>query len=181
MNYSPRNYGTPRNYGAPRDYPAPLASPGLNGYAEDSDGEERPIGALFSNLGSQLSVLLQKEVELAKLEVQDQAAKAAKAGAVLGATAVLAFLASILVSFAAAWGLAEVMPAGLAFLIVGVLYAVVAGVLFAQGRRRLRQIRPVPVQTVKTLKDDVDVARSSVSRGMSGPPSHLHSERELSK
>jgi hypothetical protein len=175
VNYSPRNYG------APRDYPAPLASPGLSGYAEEADAEERPLGTLFSNLGSQLSFLLQKEVELAKLEVQDQATKAAKAGAVLGATAVVAFLASILVSFAAAWGLAEVMPTGLAFLVVGVVYAIVAGILFALGRRRLRQVRPVPVQTVKTLKDDVDVARSSVSLGMSGPPSHSPSGRELSR
>lgn len=177
VSYSPRNYGVPRDYPA-RDYPAPLASSGQHNYAEE---EEPSLGTLFSNLGSQLSFLLQKEVELAKLEVQDQAAKAAKAGAVLAATAVVALLASILVSFAAAWGLAEVMPAGLAFLIVGVLYAIVAGILFAQARRRLRQVRPVPVQTVKTLKDDVDVARSSVSRGMSGPPSHSPSGRELSK
>ncbi|HEX3540790.1 MAG TPA: phage holin family protein [Acidimicrobiales bacterium] len=171
-----QSYPPPWNYSAPRDYSQPPGDPSAG-----ATKEERPIGELFANLGGQVSLLVQKEIELARLEVQDQASKAAKAGAMFGAVAVVVFLASILVSFAAAWGLAEVIPTGFAFLAVGVLYAIVAAVLFAQGRRRLRQVKPVPAQTIKTLKDDVDVAKSSVSRGMSGPPSELHGRREYGK
>jgi len=60
-----------------------------------------------------------------------------------------------LLSFAAAWGLAEVMPAGLAFAIVGVLFAAIAGITFMTGRERVKQMHPVPDDTVETLKEDV--------------------------
>jgi len=61
----------------------------------------------------------------------------------------------VLLSFAAAWLLAELMPVGLAFLIVGVVYAAVALWAGLRARERARDIDPVPEQTVQTLKEDV--------------------------
>jgi hypothetical protein len=139
------------------DYPMPPVS------------DAQSVGELFSELTSELQVLLQKEVELAKIEVKDQAAKAAKAGAMFVATAVTVFLTLILGSFAAAWGLAEIVPTGVAFLVVTLVWAIVGGVCFSLGRKRLRQFHPVPEQTVSTLKKDVEVAKRSVSRGMHSP------------
>jgi Putative Actinobacterial Holin-X, holin superfamily III len=72
-----------------------------------------------------------------------------------------------LLSFALAWALAEAIPTGLAFLAAGVLYLAVAGLLFVQGRKKLAEFRPVPEQTVQTLKEDVQVAKDSLSRGTS--------------
>jgi len=131
--------------------------------------EPPSVGDLFSELGRQLQVLLQKQVELAKLELQDEASKAAKGGAAFAATAAVGYLALILLSFAAAWGLAEVIPTGLAFLCVGVLFLIVTAVLFSQGRRTFRRVRPVPEQTIATLRRDVEVAKDSVTKGIQSP------------
>ncbi len=87
-----------------------------------------------------------------------------------GAAGVTAFIAVLLLAFAAAWGLAEAIPPGLAFLAVGLLCAVVAGLLATQGKRKLAAFKPVPEQTIKTLRADVEVAKESLSRGASTTP-----------
>jgi hypothetical protein len=61
-----------------------------------------------------------------------------------------------------AWGLAEVVDAGWAFLIVGVVVGAAAAVLAMNGRKRLAEVRPVPDQTVDTLKEDARWARAQV-------------------
>ncbi|MDQ3354175.1 MAG: phage holin family protein, partial [Actinomycetota bacterium] len=65
-----------------------------------------------------------------------------------------------LLSFAAAWGLAAVLPTGFAFLIVGVIYAAVAAVLLVKAKVKSSEISMVPQQTVETLKEDVQWARA---------------------
>lgn len=132
--------------------------------------DDRPLKDLFSDMTSQVQDLLRKEVELAKLETKDQMAKAGKAGGMLVAGGVAALFAVGLLASAAAWGLAEAIPPGLAFLAVGLLFAVVAGVLALAGKKNLANFKPVPEQTLKTLKADVDVAKQSFSRGASGAP-----------
>jgi hypothetical protein len=53
------------------------------------------------------------------------------------------------------------MPLWAAALIVTVLWAVVAAVLALRGRRELREATPpVPEQTIETVKEDVEWAKS---------------------
>jgi hypothetical protein len=118
-------------------------------------------------MSSQMKALMSKEVELAKLEVKEQVAKASRAGASLAAAGVVALFAVLLVSFAAAWGLAAVIPTGFAFLAVGVLYLAAAGVLLSKGRKQLAEVSPAPERTMATLKEDVQVAKAALSRGAS--------------
>lgn len=141
-----------------------------NHYA-DPPVDDRPLGELFSEMTSQVQDLLRKEVELAKLETKDQVSKATKAGALLAAAGVAGFFAALLLAFAAAWGLAEAIPTGLAFLAVGLLFAVIGGLMATAGRKKLASFKPVPEQTIKTLRDDVEVAKGSLSRGASTAPS----------
>jgi len=116
---------------------------------------ERSIGSLVGEATSEAGALFRKEVELAKLELKEEIAVATESAKFFGVAGLGGFLAVLLVSFAAAWGLAEVMPAGLAFLIVGVIYAAVAAVAFVAARKRTRELHPVPDETVQTLKEDV--------------------------
>jgi uncharacterized membrane protein YqjE len=148
--------------------PYTYTSPQTYGYSQPKP-EPPSVGELFSQFGGQLQVLLQKQAELAKLEIQEEASKAAKGGAAFAATVAVGYVALILLSFAAAWGLAELIPTGLAFLCVGVLFLIVTAVLFSQGRRTLRRVRPVPQQTIATLRRDVEVAKDSVTRGIQSP------------
>jgi hypothetical protein len=144
--------------------------------------EERSLKELFSEMTSELSLLISKEVELAKAEMKQKASLAAKGGGALAVGGVAALFALMLLSFAAAWGLAEVMAPGLAFLAVGVVYLVIAAVMLSSGRKKLAQMKPpVPEQALTTLKQDVQVAKGSFQRGMSGsaprPPSAWPSGR----
>jgi hypothetical protein len=127
--------------------------------------DERPLGELFSDLTRSVQVLVRKEVELAKVELKEQASRAGKGTAMLVVGGVGAFVALFLLSFAAAWGLAEVMPTGFAFLIVGVVYLLVAVPLLLAGKKKLAEVKPVPQQAVQTLKQDAEVAKASWARG----------------
>lgn len=131
-------------------------SPSTGPAGEDS------LGALFGSLTSDLSDLMRSEMELAKVELKEEAGKAGKAAGLLGAGALLGYLALILVAFAAAWGLAEVVDAGWAFLIVGIVVGAVAAALALTGKKRLEAVSPVPDQTVETLKEDAQWARAQV-------------------
>ena len=73
------------------------------------------------------------------------------------------YLALILLSFAVAWGLDAVMPTGWAFAIVGLVWAVVAAVLFAVGRNQMRAVQPVPPKTKESIKEDVEWVRQQKS------------------
>ena len=130
--------------------------------------DERALSELLSEMSTELSTLLRKEVELLKAETKDSVSQAAKAGVLLGAVAVGGLFALLLLAMAAAFGLAEVMATGLAFLLVGLVFLLVAGVAFAMARKKLAEVRP-PEQAIATIKEDVEVAKSSIQRGASGP------------
>lgn len=115
---------------------------------------------LIADVTADVSRLFQQQLELAKAELKQEAAKAGKAGEMLVAAAVAGLLVVVLGSLAAVFGLAEVMPAGLAALVVGFLWAVVGVALYRGGRRRLRNISAVPRQTVETLKEDMQWLRN---------------------
>ncbi len=127
--------------------------------------EDRSLSDLLSDVTGEIATLFRQEVELARVETSEQVSRAAKAGAMLGAAAVVGFLTLILLAFAAAWGLTEVVPEGVAFLIVGLVFGIVAAVLAKAGKKKIASISPVPDQTVQTLKADVQVAKDSFARG----------------
>ncbi len=122
--------------------------------------QEPSLQELWSDMTREASVLLRKEVELAKLETKEQVTQAAKAGVGFSVAGVAGFMALQLLSFAAAWGLAAVLPTGVAFLIVGIVFAVVAAVLLSKARAQASEVNLVPQQTVETLKEDVQWARA---------------------
>ena len=126
--------------------------------ATDPD-QEPSLGDLLGQLSADFSAFISTQVELAKTEIRAEAAKAARATGMLGAAGVAALLAILLLSFAVAWGLAAVMPAGWAFLIVGVLWGAAAAVLFAFGREQVRAVRPVPPATKQSIEEDLAWAR----------------------
>ncbi len=129
-------------------------------YATRSTGDDRSMQELWADMAKGASTLIRQEVELAKIETKEQLSRAGKAGAVFSAAGVAGFMALQLLSFAAAWGLAAVVPDGLAFLIVGIIYAIVAAVLLSKGRKQVAEVNLVPQQTVETLREDVEWAKA---------------------
>jgi len=141
-----------------------MSNPGVHrapepGQAVDAD---QSLGELLSRLTGDFSQLVSTQVELAKVELKEDVARAGKGAGMFGGAAVTGILAVVLLSFAAAWGLAEVMAPGWAFLIVGVVWAAVAAVLFVSGRSRLSDLSPLS-DTQRTLKEDVRWAKRQIS------------------
>lgn len=120
------------------------------------------LGELFARLGDDLSSLISSQMELARQELKQEAKEAGQAAGFFGAGSVLGYLTLTLLCFAAAWGLAEVIPAGFAFLIVGVVVGIVAAVLMVLGRKRLEEAKDVAPQTVETLKEDAEWTQRQV-------------------
>ena len=121
--------------------------------------DERTVGQLVGEIGGDLSRLFRQEVELAKTEIRDEAAKAGKAAGMFGGAGVAGWMSALFLSLAVVWALDSVMDAGWAAFIVAVLWGIAGAVLFAAGKNKAREINPVPEQTVQTLKEDAQWAR----------------------
>jgi uncharacterized membrane protein YqjE len=124
---------------------------------------DRSLGDLFGELSSDFSALMRTQIELGKLELRNEARQASRMAGLFGGAAVAGYMALIMLSFAVAWALDNVMDTGWAFFVVGAVYAVAAAILFLRGRDRAREINPVPQQTVDSIKEDVEWARQKLS------------------
>jgi Putative Actinobacterial Holin-X, holin superfamily III len=128
---------------------------------EYSDLRERPLPELLKQLSQETTQLLKQEIELAKAEVGEKGRQAGKGAGLLGSAGVIGLGAVGALTACFILGLAAVVPAWLAALIVAVVYGAVAAILALQGRNKIRQATPpVPEQTVETLKEDVRWAKT---------------------
>ncbi|HEV8570959.1 MAG TPA: phage holin family protein [Actinoplanes sp.] len=119
-----------------------------------TDPAETSVGELIGNISDDLSRLFRQEVELAKAELKQEATKAGKAAGMLGGAGFAGYLAVVLLSFALVFGLGNVMDLGWAALIVAIIWGVIGAVLYANGRKKLKTVDPVPHRTVDTIKED---------------------------
>jgi hypothetical protein len=126
----------------------------MDGSADSQQVGDTSIGELIGNISNDVSQLFRQEVELAKAEVKEEAAEAGKAAGMLGGAGFAGYMVALLLTLAAMFGLGNVMDLGWAALIIAVVWAAVAAILFIIGRRKLRTVSPVPHQTVQTLKED---------------------------
>ena len=123
----------------------------------DHDVADDSVGELLGRVAGDVSALLASEIELAKVELREDAKQAGRAAAMLGAGAAAAWFALTLLSFAAAWALAEWLDSpAIGFLVVGVVYTAAAALLLVQGRNRVRAVNLVPEDTIATIKEDIE-------------------------
>jgi uncharacterized membrane protein YqjE len=124
------------------------------------DLRERPIGELLKQLAEETSTLVRKEIELAKAEVTEKGKQAGMGVGMFGGAGVAGLLAlGSLTAFVIAL-LATAMEVWLAALIVMAVWAAVAGVLALMGRNRVQESTPPAPQTVETIKEDVQWAKT---------------------
>jgi hypothetical protein len=127
--------------------------------------EPGSLGEIISDISDGLSELFRKEVDLAKAEIRTEAGKAGKAAGMFGGAGVAAWLTAVMLSFALAFGLGNVMDLGWAALIVAVIWAIIAAVLFVVARGKAKEVSPVPRQTVDTLKEDAQWLKNPTRSG----------------
>lgn len=125
--------------------------------------EQPSVGELVRQASEHVSTLVRGEIELAKTELTGTVKRAGIGGGLLGAAAaVLVFSVPFLFVV-----LAEVLVAiglyrWLSYLIVWVIFLLVAGVLALIGRRQLKKVRK-PERTLETVKETAAWARHPTS------------------
>jgi uncharacterized membrane protein YqjE len=123
---------------------------------------DKSLGELFGELTSDMGHLFRQEVELAKTEAREEASRAGRGLGMLAGAGLGAWLALMLISLAVAWWLDKAMDRGLAFAIVGVVWAIVAAVMTSAGKKQLAKARPLP-ETTQTLKEDAQWVKAQKS------------------
>lgn len=137
-------------------------APGSEAY-RDTDVSQTSVGQLVGDVVSDLSTLMRQELDLAKAELRQEAKKGGKAAGLLGGAGLAGWFVLLFASLALMWWLDDGMHTALAALIVTALWALVAVVLYATGRKRLSAVNPTPQQTIQTVKEDVQWARNRSS------------------
>jgi uncharacterized membrane protein len=124
-----------------------------------SPADDRSIGQILRDLLQDLGRIVRDEVQLAKAEFTEKAARMKTAGGAIATAAITGLLCLLCIVTACIAALALVMPVWLSALIMSVLLGAVAGLAFSRGARKWKNVDLRPHQTITTLKDDVDWAR----------------------
>jgi hypothetical protein len=124
-----------------------------------ADVSAASLGELVGAISGDLSMLMRQEIELAKAEFKQEAAKAGRGAGMLAGSGFAGYMVLLFGSIAAWWGLSNVMDQGWAALIVTALWALVGAVLFVMGRQQLRAVHPKPERTVDTLQQVPDALK----------------------
>jgi len=127
-----------------------------------SDSDPSLLG-LVRQLAHEVPALIGEELALAKAEIRDsiQTAKAATAALAGGMVFMLAGLVILLM--AAVYGLALIMQAWLAALIVGAVAMGVGFVMVRSGKKQLEPSQLTPDRTLNSLQKDKDAIQRKVS------------------
>jgi hypothetical protein len=129
---------------------------------------DEPLGEVARDLTRDLSLLVRQEVQLAKAEMAEKGRIAAPGVGMIGGATITALLAGGALTAAAILALAIFLPEWLAALVVGAVLAVVAYVLVKQGKERVAEAgAPIPEQTIETVKEDVEWAKTRASSARS--------------
>jgi tetrahydromethanopterin S-methyltransferase subunit C len=127
---------------------------------ETQRDRKRSLFQLLSDVPTLVRELVQGEIELFKAEmIRKLKALGIGAGLIAVAAVILLFFIGVLLT-AAILGLATVMPAWLAALIVAFVLLVIAAIIGFVGYRALKKgIPPVPTETISGLKKDLRVVK----------------------
>jgi uncharacterized membrane protein YqjE len=128
-----------------------------------STNSNKSLGELFSDLSSDLSNLMRKEVQLAKTEMSENISRTVKNAILLVVAAVFVVFALFALVAAAIIGLGSVVGSyWLSALIVAAVLLLIAGALAMIGLNALKKSSLAPKETVRTLQEDVQWAKQQI-------------------
>lgn len=132
----------------------------------ESGLREQPMGELFKQLSNDLSTLVRQELALAQAEMTQKGKQAGIGIGMFGAAGIVALVALLTFTTCLVAALATGMDIWVAALIVTVVYAAVAGGLALVAKNRVAQATPpLPEQTVESVKEDVQWAKTQLPSG----------------
>jgi len=119
--------------------------------------EEPSIATLLGELVADAQDLVRKEIDLAKQEVRNEVSKAKDTAISFGIGGVVAAIGGLLLVLMLVHLLSDVfgLQLWLSYLLVGLVFAIVGGVLLMRGRSKANEIDIVPRATVQEVKKDI--------------------------
>lgn len=123
----------------------------------------RRVPELLRSIGSDLSLLVRQQGDLAKQEFGEMAGLKARGAGFLAGAAVLGLFVIGFLGLAAAEALDQVVPRWAAFLIVAAVFVVIAAIAGLIGRRALGA-NVKPERTKQTVREDVEWAKQQLRR-----------------
>jgi len=136
-----------------------------NGSAQPAGGPEASAGELVKDLTEQVSRLIRDELKLAEYEMTRKAKRMGRGAGMFGGSGLVALYGIGCLLAAAIIGLAGVVPAWAAALIVGGALLVIAGVAALMGKSQVsKAVPPVPEQTLQSVKSDVEEIKERAHR-----------------
>ncbi|HXR60110.1 MAG TPA: phage holin family protein [Solirubrobacterales bacterium] len=131
----------------------------MNG--ESNELRSHSTGDLVKQLSEQTTTLVRKEIELAKVELTEKGKVAGKGAGMFGGAGVVGLLALGTLTAMILALLDKAMDFWIAALVVTVVYGAIAAAMAMAGRDRIKEATPpAPEQTVETVKEDVQWAKS---------------------
>lgn len=128
---------------------------------EANELRSHSTGELVKQLSEQTGTLVRKEIELARAELSEKGKVVGQGAGMFGGAAVTGLLALGTLTVVIVALLDKAMDLWLAALIVTVVYAAITAAMAASGRDRVKEgMPPAPEQTVETVKEDVQWAKS---------------------
>jgi len=123
----------------------------------------RSLLTIVMEILGDLPRLVRKEAELLRAELAEKAAQAGDAGMGIAIGLLLTSVALLIVLQALVLALAEVMPAWLASVLVGVIVAAIGLLMVRKGRRDLRRVSLMPQRTIDSLNHDNEILKEIVT------------------
>jgi hypothetical protein len=124
-------------------------------YERERDGS---VSQLISGIVGDAQVLVRQEIALARQEISEELSNAKQAGIKLGIAGGVLAIGGLLLLLALAQGVADLLnwPIWAGYALVGVVLAIVGYFLFSSAQKQIKDVRPIPEQTVETLKENVE-------------------------
>lgn len=119
------------------------------------------MAELVRQLSDQTTTLVRQEIELAKAEMTAKGKQVGIGAGAFGGAGLVGLYAVGAITACLILALSTAMAGWLAALIVGVVYAVIAGVLALVGKKKTEAgAPPVPERAISSTKEDVEWAKT---------------------
>ncbi len=127
--------------------------------AQSSDAENLP--SLFGRLGEDVMMLVDTKLSLLKVEVKEDVSSYIRDGVFIGLGATVALVGFALFNVALAFLISKLfsftdmrLNYALGFLVAGILYLVIGGIVVMVAKNRLTSHNPLPEQSIDEIKKD---------------------------
>ena len=125
--------------------------------------ESRGIGDLLGDLGRQVSTLVRKEIDLARVEVTSSVSRMSREAAMAGAGGALVYAGLLVLLGAAVFALIDAgLDAWLAALIVGAIALIIGAVITSVGVKQVQATNIAPTQTAETVRENVEFVKETM-------------------